>query len=101
MGSYGVVYDSANAPIDTHGEMIVPSRRWEVWREGVEDYQYLITLQNQIEQVRTFAPEKADYARHMLERHLDNVLASGTSMEILKARTEITRMVIELEAFER
>ena len=101
MGSYGVVYGSANAPIDTHGEMIVPSRRWEVWREGVEDYQYLATLQGKIDRMRTFAPDGVIEARYMLERHLENVLAAGTTMEILKARTEITRTIIKLEDNER
>ena len=44
MGYYGAVYGFAFSPLDTREEHIIPSRRWEVWREGVEDYQYLIDI---------------------------------------------------------
>ncbi len=37
-GDYGVVYDgSQNPDKDCIAELIVPSRRWQQWREGVED----------------------------------------------------------------
>ncbi|MGE4285574.1 MAG: hypothetical protein AB7F23_03075 [Phycisphaerae bacterium] len=34
---YGIVYDGELAPKDSVFEPIVPSIRWELWREGVED----------------------------------------------------------------
>jgi hypothetical protein len=35
--SYGVVYDGREAPEDCILETIVPSTRWQLWREGIED----------------------------------------------------------------
>jgi len=97
MGYYGVVYGSANAPVNTRGEKIVPSRRWEVWREGVEDYQYLVTLHNLINRTQKSYPEKAAAARRMLEYHVDAVL-SGTAVEIRNAREQMTSKILELDA---
>lgn len=34
---YGVIYDSRYSPQDCISEPIVPSKRWQMWREGVED----------------------------------------------------------------
>jgi hypothetical protein len=37
-GDYGVIYDgSKNPDSNCFPEMIVPSKRWQQWREGVED----------------------------------------------------------------
>ena len=44
-GFSGVVYGRGGSPVGRLAENIVPSRRWEAWREGVEDYQYLYELQ--------------------------------------------------------
>ncbi len=34
---YGVIYDGKYSPSDCIYEPIVPSKRWQMWREGVED----------------------------------------------------------------
>jgi len=34
---YGVVYDGKYLPKDCVYESILPSKRWQMWREGVED----------------------------------------------------------------
>ncbi|MCE5187383.1 MAG: discoidin domain-containing protein [Planctomycetaceae bacterium] len=34
---WGVVYDGRYAPMDCIKESIIPSKRWQLWREGVED----------------------------------------------------------------
>jgi len=34
---YGVIYDGKYSPEDCIEEPIVPSKRWQMWREGVED----------------------------------------------------------------
>ncbi len=42
---YGVFYDARTAPADVpRSEAIIPSKRWEAWREGIEDYTYLYLL---------------------------------------------------------
>ncbi len=39
---YGVIYTLQGAPEDvSRAEAIIPGKRWEAWREGIEDYVYL------------------------------------------------------------
>jgi len=39
---YGVIYTLTGAPDDiSRAEAIIPGKRWEAWREGVEDWLYL------------------------------------------------------------
>jgi hypothetical protein len=96
MGYYGVVYGSSNAPVDTHGEKIIPSRRWQAWREGVEDYQYLVTLQKRINTIKTIDAARADHAKQILEQLVNNVL-SGDAHHIIDARNQITRLIFDLD----
>ncbi|MDZ4198037.1 MAG: hypothetical protein U1E27_01995, partial [Kiritimatiellia bacterium] len=43
-----VIYDAATAPAHvTRKEAQIPSRRWEAWRDGVEDYAYLWLLRQE------------------------------------------------------
>lgn len=61
---YGVVYDARTAPADVpRDEAFIPSRRWEAWREGVEDYTYLYLLDALVERARTDGLEKAKVSR--------------------------------------
>jgi len=53
--------------VDELRESIVPSRRWEAWREGVEDYQYLYQLQQQSIKLKIKDPEKATTAQKTLD----------------------------------
>ena len=51
-GGYAVVYDSTRLdtpPEVSSQELIVPSKRWEATREGVEDYTYLWMLRSAID----------------------------------------------------
>jgi hypothetical protein len=42
---FGVIYTSKGAPEDvSRAEAIIPGKRWEAWREGIEDYVYLHLL---------------------------------------------------------
>ncbi|MHC4153417.1 MAG: hypothetical protein ACYST6_00605 [Planctomycetota bacterium] len=73
-GYYSVVYLSYNSPVDTLGEEIIPSRRWQAWREGIEDYQYLYELQKRIALVKATDPAKAASAEELLGTQVDFVL---------------------------
>ena len=47
---YAVIYTLTGAPEDvSRAEKIIPSKRWEAWRDGVEDYTYLFMLRERIE----------------------------------------------------
>jgi hypothetical protein len=50
---FSIIYDSKTAPAHvTKKESIIPSRRWEAWRDGVEDYAYLWMLKRAVENAR-------------------------------------------------
>ena len=89
-GHYNVVYKEYNSPVNTLGEKLIPSRRWEAFREGIEDYQYLFELKKAIALNMTTNPEKAKKAKLMLKQQVDNVLQNpGDSDIVYHARKEI------------
>jgi len=100
-GMFGVVYGSEGKPdgLDLSGEAIVPSRRWEAWREGVEDYEYLVTLRDAISAARSAGKwDEADAARLVLDRVVKNVLENPLDeSRIEPARSEITKTILELK----
>ncbi len=98
-GCYSVVYIAQQSSVDTHGENIVPSRRWEAWREGVEDYQYLHDLKEIIELTEYKDPQKADKARKVLGQQVDYVLQRPDDRgAVYKARQVLNEMFLELES---
>jgi hypothetical protein len=96
-GHCAVVYSASNAPVTTMGENIIPSRRWQAWREGVEDYQYLMTLQMKINQIKKISPEKAAKLQDYLDDIVTNVL-SDSSSELRQFKEQITLNIVELDA---
>ncbi len=95
---YSVVYDGRYAPVDCGGEIMVPSRRWEAWREGVEDYEYLAQLRQEINSVRKRGyVDQASEAPMILEQAVSDVLAdTGGRGRINMARQLITRQILAL-----
>lgn len=73
-GFSGVVYGRGGSQVGRLAENIVPSRRWEAWREGVEDYQYLYELQQEINKIRQKDPATANKAQETLDRQVSRVL---------------------------
>jgi len=88
-GFSGVVYGAKASPVPELGENIVPSRRWEAWREGVEDYQYLYELQRQINKIRAKNPQAAKTAQQVLDGQVDRVLSNQTDSDIVYNAREI------------
>jgi len=96
-GYYGVVYGSYNSVVDTLGEDIVPSRRWETWREGIEDYQYLYELLKAIDSTRESNPQKAKEAKRILDTQVDYVLRQPNNCDaVYEARRNITAALLKL-----
>ncbi len=94
IGYYGVVYSSAGSPTSTIGENIIPSRRWEAWREGVEDYQYLYELQHKINMLKSTNLTKASEMQNALDEQVDRVLNNATNPAIVyEARGIITSLL--------
>jgi hypothetical protein len=96
-GYYEVIYGVGESPVETHGEKIIPSRRWEAWREGIEDYEYLAQLQKAIDQVRLFDPKAAASAQTSLNSQLERVTNNRTDSRIVySARNIITKTLLQL-----
>jgi len=94
MGYYGVIYSSAGSPVPTSGENIIPSRRWEAWREGVEDYQYLYELQHKINMLKSTNLTKASEMQNTLDEQVNRVLNNATNPTVVyEARGIMTNML--------
>lgn len=49
LGAFNVIYTKEHAPVEYKvEETIVPSKRWDAWREGAQDYQLLNMLRQKI-----------------------------------------------------
>ena len=89
LGYSGVVYGAKASPVDCHGENIIPSRRWEAWRDGVEDYQYLYEVQRAINKIKTKNPQSAKTAQQILDSQVNRVLNNQDDTTIVYEAREI------------
>ncbi|MHC4640594.1 MAG: hypothetical protein ACYS32_03045 [Planctomycetota bacterium] len=97
-GYYGVIYGShIQSAVDTLGEDIVPSRRWEAWREGIEDYQYLYELKKAIDLTKDSDSQKAKEAKQILDTQVDYVLRQPDNCDaVYRSRRNITAALLKL-----
>ncbi len=97
---YGMVYYSRSAPSGIpRNEVIVPSRRWEAWRQAVEDFQYLHELKQAIESHRTSGDDAAtlESTQRVLDQSVQTVLAdTGGAQRYAKARADVTEQILKL-----
>jgi hypothetical protein len=96
-GHYGVVYGAAGSPVVTGGENIIPSRRWEAWREGIEDYMYLEELQKAADKIKITNPAKATQIQQFIKNQVDAVVKSPNDYsKINEARNQINNFLAQL-----
>jgi len=100
-GRYGVVYGPQGGPagLDYAGESLIPSRRWEAWREGVEDYEYLVALRDATSAARRSGDSgSADRAQKVLDEAVRGVLEHRSDPEaVYRARRAITQQMLRLQ----
>lgn len=100
-GKYSIIYGLPGKPegLELSGESLVPSRRWEAWRDGVEDFEYLSRLRDAIQAARQQGRwTEADAAQALLSRVVREVLdSSEDGSAIRSARREITAAILSLE----
>jgi len=99
-GFSGVVYGAKASPVAELRESIVPSRRWEAWREGVEDYQYLFELQRAIKKIKMKDPKTAADAQKILDEQVDSVLNNQHNSSVVYTAREILSGTLQLLAAE-
>jgi len=96
-GFSGVVYGGRGSPEPGLAENIVPSRRWEAWREGVEDYQYLFEVQKAIDLISTENLEIAKQTQKSLKATVDYVLRNSHDCDaVYQARRKLTQILLEV-----
>ncbi len=99
---FGVVYFAESAPPGvTRAEPIIPSRRWEAFREGAEDFEYLAQARRAIAAARDEGREAStcDRAAAVLDQSVGTVLtASDRPGRYDDAREELTRLILRLRA---
>lgn len=99
-GRYSVVYDGYDAPVETSGEVVVPSRRWEAWREGIEDYEYLHTLRARVAlcRERGVGADLLAEAERTLSQVAADVLANADDPDrVYAARRRVTAAILTLD----
>lgn len=98
LGYYGAVYGKSESSVNTGGEIIIPSRRWEAWREGIEDYVYLQQLREAIEKTKRTDPTKAKRYQQFIDDQVEKVLRNPRDCRLVyKARQEVSRVLIQLK----
>ena len=96
-GFSGVVYGRGGSSVPGLVENIVPSRRWEAWREGVEDYQYLYELQEEINKIRPKEQAMANKTQETLDNQVNRVLNNQHDSKIVyDARKVLSDTLLKL-----
>ena len=99
-GRWSVMYDGRDAPVDGGGEVYIPSRRWEAWREGVEDYEYLHTLHRRIEAARrrSLPDSIVEEAKAVLSQSVTDIHATRHDPNVVyTVRRRITEAILRLD----
>jgi len=82
---YAVIYDG-------DPEELIPSKRWEAWREGVEDYTYLWMLRKTMQNEQV-SEDQRKQAGTLLDELPASVLAERTPKALAEARAQVLAML--------
>lgn len=90
-----MIYTLKGAPPHvTRADPIIPSKRLEAWREGVEDYTYLHLLREQTRRAGSDAGSNVAEARAILDAAVTNVVSHPDDVTL--ADTERRRVLSAL-----
>ncbi len=97
---YSIIYDAATAPAHvTKKEAQIPSRRWEAWRDGVEDYAYLWMLRQAVEKAKQAGNNSGavTHAESVLKSSVAAVLDNPSDINVYRtARRSVLEAIAEL-----
>ncbi|MBN8217240.1 MAG: carbohydrate binding domain-containing protein [Spirochaetes bacterium] len=93
---FSVIYDRDSAPAHvTRTEAQIPSRRWEAWRDGVEDYSWAWLLRETAGKSK--AKDAAAKAQKILDDAAKAILANPDDLAVYRgARAQILGALVDL-----
>ena len=95
--NWAVVYrsDAADCPVEvSKQELVIPSKRWEATREGVEDYTYLYLLKQAIGKA---SPKDAAKAKKLLDSCVEKVLKDENNPSLAdQAKKQILEQLVKI-----
>lgn len=99
LGAFAVIYTQAHAPRGLQlGEPLAPSRRWEAWREGAQDFQFLNTARAA---ASSASATRIKAVRQGLEQAVSLVLDHPDDPSAAdRARADLLRLLAEQVEFE-
>jgi len=86
---YAIIYEGS--------EELVPSKRWEAWREGFEDYEYLVMLDKELKRLENSIDPNVKRARGFLDEMPQRVFESEDPLLIEEARLIILELLSKLK----
>jgi len=86
---YAVIYESLDE--------LVPSKRWEAWREGFEDYEYLVMLEKELKRIGESEEPIVKTVLEFLKEMPQQVFDSGDPELLEEARLTILKLLSELK----
>ena len=86
-GDGGVVYEGKTGP--------VTSLNWEAWSHGIDDYKYLLALQQQIDRVRPTAQAKAAKAQELYDDAISKAIAGPAQLDAQRVR--VREAILQLQ----
>jgi len=92
------VYDGKSAPFRTT-ELIIPSKQWEAWREGIQDWQYLKILEGLIKKGHAQKINEAllEEGETILNTQVQDVINNPSDVSMAaKAKGKILEEIIKL-----
>ncbi len=96
---WDAVYASDLAPVDCGDELLVPSRRLRAWRDGIEDYEYLHTLQQRLRALEDKSGTPNRKVRREVNKTVRQVLGTHSgSAAVMDARSRITQEILKLDS---
>lgn len=95
-GYYGVIYSGSSYPGGSLDESIVSSRRWEAWREGIEDFEYLRRFEKVFKQQGALVSTESKISGKDVQRQIEDVIQNPDKLdEVYKTKQMISEYLVQ------
>ncbi len=93
---HAVVYERGDLNLPRSSDRMITSRRWEAWRDGVEDYEYLVRTRDLADSMLN-GPAHIKAKGRQLKKEIDKIVfnVSADSRNVYRARRQLTNAILE------